>query len=388
VIPLGFHGTATGVDHAVIGRVTHTPLLQSRADHVLVLSQSAGEHDLSGYAAVLCGETWPDEASLAGIPLVADLDLSHIHDDDVVRVEPRGYVRSLYRRNSPHNTLFATERCNSFCLMCSQPPRNVDDSWRVAELIRTISLIHPDTREIGLSGGEPTLLKDGFLDVVRSCRDTLPGTALHVLSNGRLFYYGSFARALADIGHPDVMIGIPLYSDLDGQHDHVVQVRGAFDETVVGLQNLGRHGVPVEIRVVVHALTYERLPQLAEFIYRNFTFAAHVAFMGLEQVGFAVANLQDLWIDPADYAAELGEAVHLLADRGMTVSVYNHQLCTVPCDIWPWCVKSISDWKNEYLPVCSLCGVRDQCGGFFTSVVRRRVSRKIDPILQDVRQTM
>ena len=32
--------------------------------------------------------------------------------------------RALYRRNSSHNSFLVTERCNHYCLMCSQPPRS------------------------------------------------------------------------------------------------------------------------------------------------------------------------------------------------------------------------------------------------------------------------
>src|SRR5207237_512501 len=163
-----------------------------------------------------------------------------------------------------------------------------------------------------------------------------------VLSNGRLFYYGSFAKQLAGLRHPDLMIGIPLYADNDVEHDHVVQARGAFDETMIGLQNLGRYGVPVEVRVVIRQYTYKRLPELAEFIYRNVTFASHVALMGLELMGFAIPNLESLWIDPWDYREELEAAALFLARRGMRVSIYNHQLCTVPESLWPFCRRSIS----------------------------------------------
>ena len=105
---------------------------------------------------------------------------------------------------------------------------------------------------MSITGGEPTLFKDDFLQLVSACKTHLPSTALHILTNGRLFYYDGFARQLGAIDHPDLMLGIPLYSDLDYHHDHVVQARGAFDQTMIGLQNLGRYGVPVEIRVVVH----------------------------------------------------------------------------------------------------------------------------------------
>lgn len=47
--------------------------------------------------------------------------------------------------------------------------------------------------------------------------------------------------------------------------------------------------------------------------------------------------------------------------------VYNHQLCLIDRELWPWTVKSISDWKNEYHPECLACSVRERCGGFFFS---------------------
>src|SRR5258708_39195605 len=123
------------------------------------------------------------------------------------------------------------------------------------------------------------------------------------------------------------MVGVPIYSDVDTHHDHVVQAKGAFDQTLVGLHNLATASVAVEIRVVVHSLTADRLPQIADYVYRNLTFAAHVTFMGLELMGFAVPNLDLLWVDPWNYRESLTEATLFLAARGVPVSIYNHQLC-------------------------------------------------------------
>ena len=33
--------------------------------------------------------------------------------------------------------------------------------------------------------------------------------------------------------------------------------------------------------------------------------------------------------------------------------IYNHQLCLIDRRVWPFAVKSISDWKNEYHPECA-----------------------------------
>jgi His-Xaa-Ser system radical SAM maturase HxsC len=312
--------------------------------------------------------------------VVSQIKCGHLADGDVVAISPNGSVRTLYRRGSPSNTLFATERCNSFCLMCSQPPRRVDDNWRVKEMLATIELIDRETEELGISGGEPTLLGEGLLQVVERCRDRLPNTSIHVLTNGKLFRYSTFAEALGNIGHPELMLGIPVYSDIDYQHDYVVQSRGAFDDTFLGLHNLARARVAVEIRVVIHKATCCRLEKLAHFIFRNFPFVSHVAFMGLEKTGFAIANWADLWIDPLDYMPELCRAVAALADRGMAVSIYNHQLCIVPPEFRQFCRRSISDWKAEFLLQCSACSVRDECGGFFVFNIADGVSRGIAAI--------
>jgi His-Xaa-Ser system radical SAM maturase HxsC len=263
--------------------------------------------------------------------------------------------------------------------MCSQPPRDVDDSRRVGEILRLLELVDPAARELGLTGGEPTLLGRGLFDIIQKAKEVLPNTALHILTNGRRFQDREMAIGLARLEHPDLMLGIPLYSDIDWRHDYVVQAKGAYDETIAGLYNLAHVGIAIQLRVVLHRQTVERLTPLAEFIARNLPFVNHVALMGLELFGFTLQNLNEVWIDPIDYTAELERATKTLALSGMRVVIFNHQLCTIPQALWPFAVKSISDWKNVYLAACEGCDVREQCGGFFQSATKRH-SRAIAPV--------
>jgi His-Xaa-Ser system radical SAM maturase HxsC len=372
-------GRSTGLKEPIIGRVlTEETPANLRHDSVLVWKYPNPPDDTSGYLALVSPNTAPRWRSVS--PLVHSIkSLDYLSDGDVIQVSPNGFVRTLYRRNSTSNFLLATDQCNSFCLMCSQPPRQVNDFERISEHFRLIDLIDPATRELGITGGEPTLFKDDFLCLISYCKDRLPNTGLHVLTNGRLFYYREFACKLGEIEHPDIMLGIPLYSDVDSEHDYVVQARGAFEETVLGIHNLARYGVPVEIRVVIHNQTYRRLPMLAEFIARNFPFAAHVALMGLETFGFVHRNFDELWIDPHDYQTELVQATETLFLSGLNTSIYNHQLCVLDRQLWPFARKSISDWKNIYLDVCQRCDVRDKCGGLFQSAAKKH-SDHIHPI--------
>jgi His-Xaa-Ser system radical SAM maturase HxsC len=367
----------TGVERALIGRVTRTPA-PDRADAWLLAEDGVLPCDPDGYLGVLAIGAAP---RLEGLPVVSGLrQLAYLDEGDVVAADPNGFVRTLYRRASANNFILVTEQCNSLCLMCSQPPKAIDDSDRLAEHFRLVDLIDPATAELGITGGEPTLLRDGFLALIDRCRERLPSTALHVLTNGRLFYYRAFAAKLGGIAHPDLVLGIPLYADVDTLHDHIVQAPGAWEETVLGLQHLDRYGVRVEIRVVLHALSIPRLPQLATFIARNFPFACHVALMGLEMFGLVHRHLGELWIDPADYQPKLLAAADILRDAGMNVSIYNHQLCVLDPNLRPLARRSISDWKNVYLPECNGCGAIDACGGFFQSGTKIR-SRAIRPLV-------
>jgi His-Xaa-Ser system radical SAM maturase HxsC len=372
-------GISRDIGGTLIGRVATTANgCGSRGEEILYWRGDAAP-ECSGYLAILTPSA--RQIDTGGVPIVSDVrGLEYLADGDVVAVDPTGFVRTLYRKASRHNFLLATDQCNSYCLMCSQPPKQADDFGRMADHFRVIDLIDPATAELGITGGEPTLYGDRFVDLIAHCKGRLPDTALHVLTNGRMFFYRRFAERLAAVGHPDLVLGIPLYSDVDSEHDFVVQVRGAFEQTVIGLLNLDRHDVKVELRVVLHAQTVQRLPRLAEMIVRNFPFVFHVALMGLEPFGFVHQNLDLLWIDAAQYRSELTTTVDILRGAGVPVSIYNHQLCTIDRRLWPFARKSISDWKNVYLDDCQRCTVREECGGFFESAKHRH--SVISPVLQ------
>ena len=309
------------------------------------------------------------------------LEFDYFGDGDVVSLLADGRIRSLFRANSNHNSILLTEQCNHYCLMCSQPPKRVDDSWLLAEAFEAIKMMPRETKEIGFTGGEPTIYGDDFIKLLHHTKSWLPQTSLHVLSNGRAFADEAFSKAYAQVEHPDLMIGIPIYSADASVHDYVVQSKGAFDETVRGVLNLKRHGQRVEIRVVIHKQTCEGLSELANFISRNLLFVDQVALMGLEHIGFARANIDSLWVDPIEYKDQLSEAVKILTSYGIRTAVYNHPLCLVNPDVLPVYVKSISDWKNEFAKECAPCVRKSECGGFFSSGIRNGYSQSITPFL-------
>lgn len=378
-------GRACNFDGGILGILTTGDLPPGQrgtrirfipSDHTGFDAQRA---DLAGYRALLV------HGALAAPPAVPSIhalrESDHLRQGDIVVLEgTSGLVRSLYRPYEEHHHLFVTERCNSNCLMCSQPPKDRDDvDALTTRNLDLIELIPSSPPYLTITGGEPTLLGERLFTLIARLKEKMPDTELHVLTNGRSFAWREFARRFAALGHPKVSLGIPLYADVPSVHDYIVQARGAFDQTMMGFHQAARHGIRVEVRVVLHSLTVPRLAKLAEYIYRNLTFVEHIALMGLEYTGYTPRNIEELWIDPYDYKGELEEAVQFLTLRNMPVSIYNHQLCTLPPSLWRFARKSISDWKLLYLPQCADCAVKSDCGGLFQWAVKKH-SMHIRPL--------
>lgn len=320
-------------------------------------------------------------AAFSGRAIGVTSKFAYLAEGDIVGIHnPSRKFRALFRRSSRHNSFLVTERCNNYCLMCSQPPKDIDDRWILNEIRKSLPLMDRATPTLTFTGGEPLSDWTDFISVLAECRDQLPRTAVQVLTNGRAFSRSEIVDAWRDLNHPSLIAAIPVYSAVDHLHDYVVQAKGAFDETILGILKLKDRGQRVEVRVVLHAQTAPAILETCRWLARNLPFVDHVALMGLENTGFAIANENLLWIDPVDYRDDLATGVDALSAVGMNVSIYNLPRCVLHRSVWPHAVQSISDWKNGYVDECTSCTEKPRCSGLFTSG-RPRQSRSIAAIL-------
>ena len=275
-------------------------------------------------------------------------------------------MKNGFDTTSNDYTLFTTSQCNNNCIMCCQPPTKDDD---IEELFcKNVEIVKSSPKElpvIGISGGEPTLLGDRLADLIKIICDELPNTQIHLLSNGRNFKDYKYAQKVVDKCKDKLTVGIPLHSDYHKDHDIIAGVKNSYYETVIGLFNLASYGANIELRIVINKLNYQRLPQIAEFIHKNLPFVRWTAFMGMEHTGYAVKNEQNIWIEPVEYIPQLTEAVKVLAQWNMDVSIYNIPLCLLPEEVHEHACKSISDWKVKYSETCTACKLKEQCCGLF-----------------------
>ncbi len=154
---------------------------------------------IKGYGAQLAGNQARsgDHARARLGRLSPSRDFNYLKNGDIVSIDgARPYLRTLFRKDSFHNSILLTEQCNNYCLMCSQPPKKGDDSYLLRRTFDLLSLIPKDAGRIGFTGGEPTLYGDGLIDLLKHAKLQLPNTSIDILSNGRRFKNEEFCRSL------------------------------------------------------------------------------------------------------------------------------------------------------------------------------------------------
>lgn len=353
------HGNVSNINYDILGKITFKNKIIDRSNYIKV-----GHNILKtpiGYAATIT-----DNFDIKGNRPYCIIDgINDIKEGDIILLNKNGSIIFLYERNSYSNVIMSTELCNHRCIMCAQPPVNKENDKTDFNL-KLISLFDKKTCEVGISGGEPTMIGDKLFVLIKHIKKNIPRAAISILSNGVKFAEKNYAIKLAMCHHHDLQIDIPLFSDIAEKHNKVVGAE-TFYKTIQGIYNLAMLKQKIGIRVVIHKHTYKRLPQLADFIYHNFPFVSQVAFMQMETVGMARKNVDDLWIDPYEYNDELRQAVISLDTRGIKTYIYNSQLCILPNELRKFAKQSISDWKDIYLDACDGCSLKGECAGFFAS---------------------
>lgn len=373
-------GISYNIDEDIVGRITLNKRNLLRHFNDILISKDAYQSSFGYLATITEATTFVSK----GKPYCIVNSINDFHEGDVVVINKRGEVIFVYDINSNHNALMATECCNHRCIMCPQPPI-LQEKDKTPFNLKLISLFNKNTKEIGITGGEPTLIGDNLFMLINHIKKKLPKAAISILSNGVKFADKKYAVKLAKCRHKDLQIDIPLFSDIAEEHNRIVGAK-TFYKTIQGLYNLALFHQRIGLRIVVHKQTYKRLPQFADFIYHNFPFVSQVAFMQMETAGLAKENFEELWIDPYNYNEQLREAVLLLADRGMKPCIYNSQLCILPEDIRCYAQQSISDWKDIYIPECDGCVLKGECAGFFASNRQAYSShiKKVEYISSDI----
>jgi len=352
-------GESYNINQNIIGKVTYKNDLRKTCK---VLITNKIPKILFGINALVLSNL-PEKLPNIPVFVATNRDL---FENDIVNITSDGNCNVIWEAKATHNGIFVTDACNSKCIMCPQPMPKVPKSY-FQDNMKLIKLLdNKVVKSIGITGGEPTLNVKELSNLLKLIGEKFKNIPVHILTNGRTFVDNEKLNMIVDTQN-NITFGIPLYSNVEDEHDYIVGCKGAFNETIKGLYNLAKAKQKVEIRIVVMKQNYKKLIDIAEFIYRNLPFVVHVAIMTMEYTGLAKENFDAVFIDPLNYKQELFEVVRQFVRYDIPVSVYNTPLCLLDKRIWCFSADSISDWKKTYTQSCDNCIKKSDCCGVFST---------------------
>ena len=268
--------------------------------------------------------------------------------------------------------VYVTNQCNSNCIMCpdSVKLRTRPNEVTMENLLEQIGEINPEAEHVDITGGEPTLLKEQLPELIEAVFRQAPDAEVLMLSNGRSFAAGGYTERFSAFAHRRLKIEIPIHGDCAELHDRIAGCPESFVQTRAGIHHLLEAGVEVGIRIVVSRMNYSRLNELIWLISREFPEIKYVNLMGMEVLGNAWKNREQVWIEFDEVKDSLQQAVEQCFACGIIPSLYNYPLCLFDRKYWYCYRNSISDYKIRYFEECEKCTEKSRCGGFFASTYR------------------
>lgn len=311
------------------------------------------------------------------------LKFADLSDYDVLSIAEDGAATVKFSNSSVDNVLFITSKCNSNCVMCpsSDYSRRQPDEISLDGLLELARHFPKDTPHITITGGEPFLMGRDIFKLFSYLRDSFCGTEFLVLTNGRALSIPAYIGELSKTAPAGITFGIPVHGSSPQKHDEVTRVPGSFRQTISGIKGLLSLGIKVELRIVACGLNKDDIDSIADLVVRELGEVDSVKIIGLEMLGNAWVNRENVWITYREAFEACESAVLKMIRAGIDVRFYNFPLCSVPRGYWHICAKSISAFKIRFPEECAGCAVEDACCGLFAGSYRH-AREHVKPILE------
>ena len=272
-------------------------------------------------------------------------------------------------------------KCNNDCISCIFDTRQIQFAQdppleRIKENIRN----WPSKKHIGLTGGEPTLHEDLF-EIIEFTRGLYPEIEISLVSNGRKFADKEFTENFSKLNLGKFKACIAIYSHKAEVHDFISGVDGSWLETVKGIKELLKRGIPVELRVIVEKANYRDLEETAKFIGKELNGVFRVVFINLKYSGNAFINRDKIFVSYSYATPFVERAVDVLEKEGVSVKLFHFPFCTIDEKYWPH-VSGVTKEPKELalLKKCTECAMRKECPRIWKTYIVLAGEGEFNPI--------
>jgi MoaA/NifB/PqqE/SkfB family radical SAM enzyme len=296
--------------------------------------------------------------------------------------------------------LFTGFSCSSHCHFCIDlNKRDLPDKSTGAIVEEMVRAKAQGVEYLEMIGGETTIRRD-FIPLVRTAKK-LGFKDVVVVTNGRMFAYPDFAKAVVDAGVTDLVFSI--HGPDAKLHDELTYVPGAFDELLRGIDNARAAGLErIFGNCTVVKQNMRRLPDIARlFLSKGIH---HVEFIFVDPTyGGAYTNFNGLVPRISEAAPYMREALRVGREGGTRDFVVRYvPLCHFPDDLEQiseirevatfrtrhWAPDFVNDDVGAGRVVagrakpdsCAGCALYDRCEGIWIEYLRRVGPSELVPV--------
>ncbi|MEF3280835.1 MAG: radical SAM protein [Elusimicrobiota bacterium] len=287
-------------------------------------------------------------------------------------------------------------KCNNKCIMCTNPKEyststpsgNYDLKTQVKKLKLYIEKgekvyfsNHNKKNYINITGGEPTLHPDFFKFLVY-LREKLPDIPITLLTNGRKFSNVEFTKRFASLAKNPFTTAISFYTCNEKNFERISKVKGSYKQTLSGIVNLAKYfSGTIEIRVVIHRLNIDDLPQTITFI-KNILIACdfYITIIHYEIEGIAEINKNKLFLSLSDSAKKISEIEDMFLDG--FIRLYHFPLCVLSENLRKYAWITLPKEERIYTSKCYKCKIKRKCLGLMKRYYELYGDYELKPILK------
>lgn len=202
-------------------------------------------------------------------------------------------------------------QCNNLCRFCVQGDKRKIYPNKTDKEVRNILKENAAHRQgVVFTGGEPTIRKE-LVGWVAYAKD-LGYKAIQIQTNGRLFAYKDYCRALIKAGANE--FGPAVHGSTAKIHDSLTCSPGSFKQTIRGIKNLVSLDQYVGTNSVINKINYRDLPKLAELL----------VSLGVNQFQFAFIHINRIIASNQKLVEEIiprHSAVEPYVKKGLQIGV-------------------------------------------------------------------
>lgn len=217
-----------------------------------------------------------------------------VKEHDIITISENGMIIRTHYSYGSEVDIFVTNHCNSNCIMCplSEYSRKKKSPQYNQWLMKYIQALPREVGFINVTGGEPTLAGEYFLDVMDTLREKFQKSGFQLLTNGRSAADFRFLKNVLHHCPSGMLFAIPLHSCIPEIHDEITQSKGSFVQTDQGIKNLLKLNQRVEVRIVLSKVSIETAEKTAEYIIENYKGITTVNFVAREKCQWRLQNVQ------------------------------------------------------------------------------------------------